>query len=320
MTLLYKKTSGLNNKTDPVRHIYDREEGICELTTAINIDVDTTGMIKRSMGFTQIISGNYHSMCPFDCGGYTLAVSGTTMYAVDPEGGETTVRSNLTPGARAYFEEVWDGSNDLAYWVNGHERGRVMDRTNYSWNKSEEVLVDELESFGGPPDDGFLLCLFNGRMYVAFDKSRVVASEPTYFGLFNYATSVMNFSGEIHAMFAVENGIYVSHGKWISFLAGADMHPGEGINPFKFRRVFNSYIVPGMYVKTLARNVGVDAPGEGFLCYTPKGIVFAGDNGNVINRTYNSLSSRKGTSYLPDGADGSAMIMDDERLILTISK
>jgi len=320
MALLYKKSAGLNNYIDPVRHVYDREEGVSELTTAVNVDVDPSGMIKRSMGYTQLVAGDYHSMCPFDCGGYTLAMKGTTLYAVDVEGNETAVRTGMTAGARVYYEQAWDGSRDLTYYVNGYERGRVFSRTSYTWNKTEEVMVDELDSLEGPPDDGFLLALFNGRMYIAFDVSRVVASEPTDFHKFNYATSIMNFNGPVHAIFAVASGLYVSHGKQISFLAGEDILPGEGINPLSFRRVFDSYIVPGMYTKTLHRNVGIDAPGEGYLCYTPKGIVFAGDNGNLTNLTYTRLSGRKGNSYLPDGTDGAAMVMDDERLILTISK
>ena len=51
----YRRTSGLNNATEPSRLSCDPETGTIELAAAVNVNIDSTGRFSRRQGYEQLI-------------------------------------------------------------------------------------------------------------------------------------------------------------------------------------------------------------------------------------------------------------------------
>lgn len=75
------------------------------LRSGVNIDLATTGNIKRRAGFTQKQAGSdCHSL--YSDGEHAYMVDGTTLYVLNEAIGKTAIRSGLTPGARLSYADV----------------------------------------------------------------------------------------------------------------------------------------------------------------------------------------------------------------------
>lgn len=314
---LFSGTTGLNNRIDPVRLSFDRETGIAELSETANIRIDPTGRPSRQKGYTKLASGNFSNLCKFDCGGYTLAIKdGTTLVAVDEDGNYTNVRTGLTSGAYMDYEKASDGSKDYIYYLNGNERGRVYDRTNYDWSAGTYYGPDTTKGFSDPPN-GHLLTLYNGRMYIA-DGNAIYASEPHDFTKYNLAEGYILFPGKITFLDNVDGGIFVSDASSIYFLAGDDILHSD--RQFALKKLYDRPIIRGTGVKTMAENLRLDVIGEVIIAWTDFGCMVLGPNGYCRNHTIEKLIRRtpaEGNNYLPDSNNGASIIINNEELVTT---
>jgi|GEM_PF-1344556 len=317
MTVIFSGSTGLNNKIDPVRLKFDPQSGVAELSEAINVEVDSSGRVSRQKGYSLLKSGDYYNMCPFDCGGYTIVMRGSWLYAIDTDGNETAIRSGMTPNVPIDYVMANDGLRNIVYYVNGFERGRVFEKVSYTWNVTTYNGPDIDEVHRDPPAAAHRICLYNGRIYLAVDNI-IYGSVHHDFSKFIYSDNGMMFPGRITMMKPVIDGIYVSAGTETIFLAGQDMSPLGEWSSFSYRKVFNSYVVQGCHAYVEAQDIGVEGFGQGIICYTPEGICFAGPGGQFINLTKDKLSSRLGATYLPDGVHGSGIIIDNEKFLMTI--
>ena len=320
---LFSGTTGLNNRIDPVRLSFDREAGIAELSEAVNITIDSSGRVNRQKGYTLLTSGDFHSMCPFDCGGYTLAVRANVgLIAIDEHGNTTTVNASINSanGVTMDYEMASDGSKKFIYYMNGFDKGRVFDRTHYEWETGDYVGPDTTKALDDPPV-GHLLCLFNGRMYVAINNV-VYASERLNFGKFNYEDGYLLFPGRIAFLGRVSDGLFISDSFSTYFLRGQDLMPDGGVEPFALEKISDKPIVTGTCSRTEAENIGLDITGEVMLVWTDYGCFAAGSGGYFRNMTRDKLIRRipaQGYNYLPDSTAGASIILNDEQFITTFT-
>jgi len=313
---LFTGSTGLNNKVDPVRLRFDPETGISELSEAVNVEIESSGRTGRQSGYNELVSGSFKSLCPFDCGGYSLVLqNGSSLVAVDEGGTLLNVRSNLTD-AYLDYEIASDGVKNYVYYLNGHERGKVYDRTHEAWEGLDYVGPDTTKQFDDPPN-GHLLTLFNGRMYVA-DDNVIYASESHDFSKFNMEENYIPFPGRITLLEHMRDGIFVSDVYSTYFLSGGDILRAD--NSFSLLRVGDKSIIPHSGVRCAAENIGLDFSGEVILAWSNFGCYVLAPGGYFKNHTINKLIRRipaQGNNYLPDSNHGASIILNNEQLIST---
>jgi len=315
---LFNGSSGLNNKIDPVRHRFDPETGIAELSEAINVEIESSGRIGRISGFNELVSGSFKSLCPFDCGGYSLVLQdGSLLKAVDHLGTLTGVRSSMSD-AYLDYEMASDGLKNYVYYLNGHERGRVYDMVSYTWTALDYVGPDTTKVFDDPPN-GHLLTLYNGRMYIAMDNT-IYASEPNDYGKFQMEENYIPFPGKITLLEHMDDGLFVSDDYSVYSLLGGDILRLD--DSFKLKKVGDKPIIRGNHARCMAENIGMDFAGEIVLAWTDFGCMVLGPGGYYKNHTFNKLFRRvpaEGTNYLPDSAYGASIVMNNVQLISTFT-
>jgi len=313
---LFTGSTGLNNKVDPVRLKFDPETGMSELSEAVNTEIESSGRIGRQSGYNELVSGSFKSLCPFDCGGYSLVLqNGSQLMAVDHIGTLTGVRSSMTD-AYIDYELVSDGKQNWTYYLNGHERGRVYNMVSYEWIALDYVGPDTTKQFSDPPN-GHLLTLYNGRMYIAMDNV-IYASEPHDFGKFLMEENYIPFPGEITLLEHMRDGIFVSDDYSVYSLLGGDILRLD--DSFALNKVGDKPIIRGTGVRCMAENIGMDFSGEVILAWTDFGCMVLGPGGYYKNHTFNKLIRRvpaEGTNYLPDSSYGASLVMNNEQLIST---
>lgn len=317
---LFTGATGLNNKVDPVRLRFDLKTGIGELQEAVNVYIDPTGRVSRQYGYDELVSGNFFSMCPFDCGGYTLVMRGTDLMSVDGGGNLVGLRSGMTANARVNYVDAHDGMNDVVYYVNGHEIGYVKDRVSYEWTVTAYVGVEDDINYDAPPNNAHLITLYNGRIYLGVDNA-IYASQSGDYSKFNYGEDYAQFRGRMKMLQPVERGLFVSDSKAVYFLRGADISPDGDWEPFSFKNVSSKRVVEGCHTKIDAQYIPGDRDGEALLWYSSDGLFAGYDDGTVKNLTFDKLSNRvpaNSNNYLPDGTFGTMAVINNEQLLVTI--
>lgn len=316
---LFTGSTGLNNKVDSVRLLYDIKTGVGELSEAVDVYIDSTGRVSRQYGFDQLVSGNFHSLCPFDCGGYSLVMKGTSLWSIDHGGNLVGVRSGMTDRARVDYQAASDGMEDLVYYVNGYELGYVLDMVSHEWEPIPYVGKETDIDYSAPPQGAHLLTLFNGSMYLAVHNVLFASAHQDY-SKYNYGEDYAQFRGRLKMVQPVKHGLFVSDDTAVYFLGGADLRPGDW-KPFEFNNVSQHRVVEGCHTKIDAQYIPGDRIGEALLWYSSAGIFAGYDDGTVRNLTFNKLSNRvpaSGNNYLPDGTFGTMAVINNEQLLVTI--
>lgn len=101
------------------------------LRNAVNVNIDAAGGIASRTGYTEAVTGDFHSL--WSEGDITLCVKDNVLkqLAVDPAGvvTETTLRSGMTAGAALAYVLV----NGSVYYSNAVQTGRITAGVNYPW-------------------------------------------------------------------------------------------------------------------------------------------------------------------------------------------
>lgn len=273
---LLSKSSGLNNKVSPTNIIYDERSGIGDLCVAVNVDITNEGKIARRSGTTiTAITSNVHSL--FTGINDTYFVSGSVLYALNPDYTATSLVTGLTSGFTMAYCDVLDRT----YYCNTRQKGYIRHRSNNSWTAGTYVGPTTYRTYSDPPI-GSLLGLYRGRMYVVKDNT-LWYSEPFAYSMFDMARSYVWFEQNITSLLPVEDGLYVSADK-VYFL--------KGTQPVEFAlSTVSAYPVVGQ--------TGVVVQGENLLdkSYSGKcaiwtsqdGIFLGFGNGQVKNLTKDKL-------------------------------
>ena len=202
---LFEGTTGLNDKVDAVRIKPE------ELSAAVNIDIDRTGRVSRRSGYVSVLAKAAHSIFP--CGNYCLFVSGTDLCTLEPNYSWTAIRT-VTHDAKVDYYKL----GDTVYYLNGREKGTVVDKTYVAWDGESYVGPDTTKTFSDPPI-GTLLDLYNARMFIANDDV-LWYSEPFAYAWVNLARGFIPMRGRLIMMRAVRDGIFVSTDSEQFFLGG----------------------------------------------------------------------------------------------------
>lgn len=275
---IFRGTTGLNTKLYPTRLSFNPETGIQDLSIAVNIDIDDSGMPERRKGHTLTsLTGDCHSL--FCDKGECLFVKDDGLFIFHSDYSSTGIR-NVTKDVRMDYVQTSEG----IYYLNGYERGRVLASISYAWDVGDYVGPETTKTFSNPPT-GHLLELYNGRMFIAKDDV-VWYSEPFAYGAFNLAKNYIQFSSKIKMLKAVVDGLYVSDSKAIYFHKGG--FPAE----FQQIKVADYPAIEGTAVKGSGSRVGLEEKIQGnvILLGAEKGLCIATPGGSFINLTERKIN------------------------------
>jgi hypothetical protein len=297
---VFTGSTGLNNKIDPARLKYDSKKGVQELAAAYNVDVDDTGRVSRRKGFTERLSASAHSL--FCDGGECLFVIGDALCLLESDYTYTALR-NITPGVPMNYCQV----EDIIYYCNGYERGKVYQGTSYGWNKGTYVGPDTTRELSDPPI-GTDLDFHASRMFVV--QSNVAwYSEPFDISAFDLTRNYLPFEDSLVMFRSVETGIYASTDKHVYYLSG------KGV-PKEYEKVTVSDYpaIKGSEVKftgsfTVLRsgkfNISTRAGTKHLIWLSNEGVFLGTPAGAVYNLTEDKID-------LPDALTGAGLVYKDK--------
>lgn len=281
---IFRGATGINNKIDPTRLMFDPETGVTDLASAVNVDVDDTGRVMRRDGYVLSAAGAFADL--YSMGAYALATKDGYIGTLGADYTFTPLAA-VTPGAKVCYASI--GSQ--AFYMNGYEKGIITDGVHAPWTAGSYVGPETNKTFEDPPL-GHLLMLFNGHMWVAQSVGgyhMVHHSHRFAYSWFDFASNRMPFPGRVVMMAPVADGFYIGSGGKVYFLQGAI--PRE----MAIREVATCGVYEGSAVRAPAYKLGLDMPGEGIVWGSPEGVWFGADGGMVFNLTEKSL-------ILPDGS------------------
>lgn len=294
-----RSSRGLNNKVDPVRVAYDPSVGVTDLTEAVNIVHDYTGAISRRLGYTATdITSECHSL--FCEGGECLFVTGNALCVLANDFRYTPIR-NVTVGANVSYAQV----GEKIYYVNGHEKGFVMNSLSYDWAKAPDPRYPDATRTHIDPPIGTIVRLFNARIYIA-QGNVVWHSEPFGYNLFDPARGYFVTPGRVTMIRPVKQGLFVSTESRTYFYRG--VVPEE----FIVETAALYPVIEGTDAEADGSNILNGELGLGVLGIwtTPQGICIGLPSGEVVNLTLNKLD-------YPNALRG-AGLCTDEKYIFTL--
>lgn len=303
---IFSGSSGLNTKTDPVRLRFNPKTGINDLAAGVNIDIDDTGRPSRRTGFTATDRTEaWHSL--FSCGSYALGVTSNALAVIEADMSRTNLR-NVTTGARMSYIRDTDGTQDVIYYANGHETGKIVNKLSYSWTASDYVGTTSRKEIYNPPT-GHLLEVRNLRMFIA-EGNILWYSEPGSLSQFRLAANYFGFPSRLRMVQAVTGGLWVSDSENVYFLAG-EIAPALQEMPVQILKA-DSSVIEGTNVLVPASRIGIDGlTGMVAIFTTTRGICIGSSDGQLIPVTENKID-------IPSGLTGSA-IYKDGKYIVTIN-
>ena len=172
---LIKICAGINNRVDSKRiRQYDRETGVSDLASGVNIDIDESGGVSSRLGLVEISAIASHSL--FQDGGDAFVVQDRTaendavLYRLNSDMSLTGVQSGLVKAARLSYFQV----GDMTFYANGYGMGKVVNAVSAVWPVTTYYGPDTLKEFSAVPV-GTHIAYHKGRAWVAVgDRKSVV--------------------------------------------------------------------------------------------------------------------------------------------------
>jgi len=295
---IFKSASdGLNTKVDPVRLKFDYRTGVSALAACKNISIDDTGRISRRAGYAVTDRTEaWHSL--FSAGAFALGVTGNALAVIAADMSKTNLR-NVTTGAKMSYVRNTDGAQDIIFYMNGYEKGRLINKVSYSWPVGTYVGPETRKSFYEAPI-GHLLCIRNLRMFIAEDKI-LWYSEPGNLSSYRLSANYFGFPSRLRMVQAVKTGLWISDSESLYFLQG-EIIPSRLEMPTQ-TLVANYPAIEGTAVKIDGSRIGEGIPGAVIVFTTSEGVCIGDGNGNLIN-----ISERK--IDLPLALSGASLYRD----------
>ena len=288
---IFRRSNGLNVKTDPTRIPYDPSTGIEDLAVAVNIDHDQTGRVSRRKGFaaTAATSAVHSIWCD---GGPCLLVSGSSLCLLSPSY-TTQALATVTAGARMSYFQL----ESRSYWMNGFEKGYVEAGVNNAWVRTTYVGPSTTRQFSDPPI-GHLIAYEHGRVWIA-QGSVAWFSEPYSLNDFDLARGFLPFESRMTMLRPVKGGVFFSDSQRTYFGSGTDPRAMDLI-PVSESPAIEGTDHPLDMVKFGDGSVN----GLGAIWTAKNGVCVGMPTGQVINLTFKKLSypsALKGASICFEG-------------------
>jgi hypothetical protein len=269
-----------------------------ELETAINVDIDDVGQIRRRRGQTLVSSGSFHSIWTGRHAVY--GVKNGTLGVINPN---YTFTSLGVPGGDAPIayvqldDDVYFSSEDVSgiIRVDGSVSPWGSQTSEGTWLSPVVNPTDTLNPTGGKllgkPPMATSLAYFSGRIYLAHKKTVWL----TELYLYNYVDKTRNFlpfEANVTALGSVADGVYVGTEDDIFFLSGplAEMR----------RLPVNGGIIPGSLVYVQPEFLPAELAGStrhAVMFVTKLGLCAGLDSGVIRNLTQGTVIFPDATSY-----------------------
>lgn len=269
-----------------------------EFSSAINIDLDDAGQVRRRRGQTLVASGNWHSLYSTNAG----TVLGVRNQSLGIVGTDYTFRAlianigaNPATGFQLQYEQV--GTN--VYYTSPFDSGIYSETTQTigPWGSETDLwlspVVNPTANIGqirgrllGKPPNAAYMTYWNGRIYLA-QGSLVWATELYNYNYVDKTRGFYQFDADITMIGAVGDGVYVGTAEGLWFLSGTH---AEGL---KRVRVMDSAVIPGSRIYMPAElanppqiDLGSDTPlSLAILFMTVNGYCAGQNSGQAYNLT-----------------------------------
>ncbi len=296
--------SGLKNTVAPERLTAN------ELETALNVDIDDTGQLRRRRGYDLKIAGSFHSIR--ELGGKIYGVKDGALGIIRPD--YTFFSLGVTVGlSPVCYAQV----DDNVYFSSLDADGVILpDETIIDWGMTDgqgtwwSPVISPTATLGavsgkllGDPVRASVIEPYKGRIYLAHGKTLWAT------GLYMYhyvdrTKDFMQFEHEITLLMAMADGLYVGTVAGLYFIQGT-------MGGFKLQLINESAVLPGSgtwvpanLVHPQARN-GAVPTGQAAVFMTSDGIIAGFDGGNCYNIT-------QGQVEFPDGISAAGLFRQDQ--------
>lgn len=293
------KFTGLNNRVADTRIRYNIEEGVSELSQAVNVDIDESGRISRRRGITATaITTSSHSL--FSTGSEAYFVCGSSLYQLFPDYSTNLIRDELSLNMLMYYCFV----NNRVYYSNNHELGYIENGEHHDWVASEYVGYTTHKTFTSP-QPCTIIEHHAGRIYIVVLGKWLMYSELYAHAWFDNANNYFPFTTEITMVASVTKGLYVSDSNFVYFM------PGNDPVGMDIKIVSMTPAIARTSVKTQGKFINRGSDGKVVIWTSTDGIWCGDEDGNVTNLTKDSLT-------LPSGNVGAAVVNEVSKKYITI--
>lgn len=300
--LIFRESSGINTKLDPVRLRFSAENGISELAAAVNVIVDNSGRIIRRDGST--VTSRIESWKNlFGCGAYGIGTMGDALCIIEPNMAYTAIR-NITPDTRMSYVRSTDGKQDVIFYANGFQHGRIIEKVSHGWPLIVPVGTKTIKSFY-PAPLGHLLEVYNGRMFIAVNNL-LCYSEPNTYHAYRLAANYFGFPSRIKMIQAVSGGLWISDSESVYFLGGI-IAPSLQEMPVQIK-VADYPVIEGSAVKVPGSRIGEGMAGIVVVFTTTEGVCIGTGDGQLINVTERKID-------MPEGLSGAGFYKDGQYIV-----
>lgn len=272
--IVYKKFLGIYNKDDAFR--LPREALTSYLKSAVNVDIDKTGMIERRDGFgTAKISGTFTGL--FSNGKKLYGVRNEDLISINP----VTYSYSVIQRNLGNLDTDFTDTGHAIYFTNPITNGFIVNDVVYPIPTTSTISKIPMET-------GSLIEFFNNRIYIAKD-SQVFYSDATYWNRRDLRTNAFQFNGNITMLKSLKTGMYISDETGVYFANGG--------NPLKmvFTKVDDYSIIKGTASKTRSVVINNQFYPNAVFCRTVRGVCVGGDDGQWMNLTESKYNIDSGS-------------------------
>lgn len=294
-SIVFDKFSGIKNT------VGQESLNVGELMTAVNVDIDDVGHIRRRRGSTKVATGNFHSLFNAD-DGTLIGVKNNNLGIINPDYSFQTLKAgigNVDPAA-GLTPLSYVQLGDMIYYSSPADSGKIFLPTSSVLPWGAEVdnfwlspVVNPTQNLAairgkllGPPPMASAITYWNGRIYM-MSGNLVWATELYLYDYVDKTRGFYSFEDECTMIGAVADGVYVGTTGGMWFLSGTH---AEGL---KRARVMDSPVVPGsmVYIPAELANppqvgTAADTPMQVSISFmTSNGFCVAQDGGQCTNLT-----------------------------------
>lgn len=280
-----------------------------QLETAINVDLDDVGQIRRRRGFKKVgASGNYHSLYS-DNSGLMLVVKDGVLCRLFRD---YTTQTLLSGVGSEYVDYVRVA--DVVYFSSSTTSGKygVAANSVSAWGQVGgsgtwlSPVVNPTSTLGevngrllGKPPVATCLSYYNGRIYLA-QGSVLWFTLPYLYDYVDKTQTFYQFESDITMVESVNDGIYIGTLDNVYFLQG-DQTPLTRTEIMNFGAIPRSAVsVPAELIRPQIENAAQYQAKNAVMFLTKAGVVAGFDGGQSYNITQAEL-------ILPDAFRAAAM-------------
>lgn len=302
-SLVVGQFSGIRNTVSPER----LRPG--ELESAVNVDLDDVGQVRRRRGYERRSTGRFHSL--FHTGKHLLGVKNDELGIISLNGFTFTAIEAAGPSPISYTMVA-----DTTYYSSAAVSGKIdASGARSDWGAPGNPLwlspvVNPTVTLGevrgqllGAPPMATEIESWSGRIYMAH-KRTLWATELFLYDYVDKTRNYLQFEDDITLVAATDNGLFVGTRSTISYLSGVF---SEGL---RLKHVASYGVVPGSLARVQADRVHPQArqspmpDGQAVMFMTTQGICAGFDGGELYNIT-------KGRVALPEAARVAALYRED---------